>query len=134
MTLILHLSVFKCFVFFKFTMPSQKSDKNNSIKIIFIKIVVKFNIIKIYTKGRSRFSEFELRDWRSSLANGFFQSPFEANEMFCLLNILFFFNNQKQPLKCVRRNSYLDLWSDTLYIIWQGVHLLVKSKITDQRN
>ena len=22
--------------------------------------------------------------------------------------------------------SYLDLWSNTLYIIWQGVHLLLK--------
>ena len=36
------------------------------------------------------------------------------------------FINHKQPLKCVRQNSYLDLWSNTLYIIWQGVHLLVK--------
>ena len=27
------LIFFKCFVFFKFNMPSQKSDKNNSIRI-----------------------------------------------------------------------------------------------------
>ena len=32
-------------------MVSQKSDKNNSIRIIFIKIIVKINIIKIYTKN-----------------------------------------------------------------------------------
>ena len=36
----------------------------------------------------------------------FFQSPFEANEIFCLLNKFVLFNNQKQPLKCVRQNSY----------------------------
>ena len=29
-------------------------------------------------------------------------------------------------LKRVRQNSYLDLWSNTLSIIWQGVHILVK--------
>ena len=45
--LILHLSLFKFFVFFKFNMLSQKSDKNNSIRIIFIKIIIKINIIKI---------------------------------------------------------------------------------------
>ena len=38
----------------------------------------------------------------------------------------FFRLNQNQPLKCVRQNSYLDLWSYTLHIIWKGVHLLVK--------
>ena len=36
------------------------------------------------------------------------------------------FTNQKQPLKCVRQNNNLDFWSNTLYIIWQGVYLLVK--------
>ena len=56
----------------------------------------------------------------------FFQSPFEENEKFCLLNKFVLFINQKQPLKSVWQNSYLDLWSYTLYIIWQGVHLLVK--------
>ena len=44
--------------------------------------------------------------------------------MFCLLNKFVLFNNQKQPLKFVRQNSYLDLSSCTLYIIWQGVQLL----------
>ena len=34
--------------------------------------------------------------------------------------------NQKQPLKFVQQNSYLDLLSNTLHIIIQGVHLLVK--------
>ena len=29
-------------------------------------------------------------------------------------------------MKYVRQNSYLDLNSNTLHIIWQGVHLLVK--------
>ena len=35
-------------MFFKFTMPNQKFDENNSIRIIFIKIIIKVNIIKIY--------------------------------------------------------------------------------------
>ena len=68
----------------------------------------------------------ESRDWHNSVVNGFFQSPFEANEMFYLPNKFVIFNNQNQPLKCVRQSSYLDLWSHTFYIIWQGVHLLVK--------
>ena len=38
----------------------------------------------------------------------FFQSPFEANEMFCLLNKFVLFTNQKQPLKCVQQIGYLD--------------------------
>ena len=36
------------------------------------------------------------------------------------------FTNQKQPLKCVRQNSYQGLWSYISYIIRQGVLLLVK--------
>ena len=39
----------------------------------------------------------------------FFQSPFEANEMFCVPNKFVLFAYHKQPLKCVRQNSYLDL-------------------------
>ena len=39
----------------------------------------------------------------------FFQSPFEANEMFCVPNKFVLFGNHKQPLKCVGQNSYLDL-------------------------
>ena len=35
-----------------------------------------------------------------SLANDFFQSPFEANEMFCLLNKFVLITNHKQLLKC----------------------------------
>ena len=64
--------------------------------------------------------------WLIYMANGFFQSPFKANEMFCLPNKFVLFTNHKQPLKWVWQNSYLGLWSNTLYIIWQGVHLLVK--------
>ena len=64
----------------------------------------------------------------NSLANAFFQSPFEANRMFCLCNKLFLFNNQKQSLKRFQQDSYLDLQSYALYIIWQGVHLLIKSQ------
>ena len=41
----------KCFAFFKLNIPSQKSDKNNSIRIIFIETIIKINIIKIYTKN-----------------------------------------------------------------------------------
>ena len=35
-------------MFFKFTMPNQKFDENDSIRIIFMKIIIKVNIIKIY--------------------------------------------------------------------------------------
>ena len=48
LVLILHAYFFKCFMFFKFIMPSQKSDANDSIRIIFIKIIIKINIIMIY--------------------------------------------------------------------------------------
>ena len=60
--------------------------------------------------------------------------------MFCLPNKFGLFTNHKQPLKCVWQNNYLDLWSNTLYIIWQGVHLLVKlleeliNKLLTRRN
>ena len=44
--------LFKCFAFFKLNMPSQKSDMNDSIRIIFILISnVNHNIIKIYIKN-----------------------------------------------------------------------------------
>ena len=56
----------------------------------------------------------------------FFQSPFEAIKMFSLHNKFVLFTNHKQPLTCVRQNSYLDLWLNIFYIIWQGVHLLIK--------
>ena len=56
----------------------------------------------------------------------FFQSSFEENKMLSLPNRFVLFINHTQKLKCVWQNSYLDLWSNTLYIIWQGVHLLVK--------
>ena len=62
----------------------------------------------------------------NSLANGFFQSPFEANEIFCLHNKFVLLTKHKKLLKCVQQKSYLDLWLNTLYIIWQEVHLLVK--------
>ena len=78
------------------------------------------------SKDGSPFNEFWLHNWCNLLANGFFQSPFEANKLFCFLNKLVFFNNHRQLLKCVKQNSYLDLWSYTSYIIWQGVHILVK--------
>ena len=42
---------FKCISFFKFNMPNQKSNKNNSIRIIFIKIIIKINITKICIKN-----------------------------------------------------------------------------------
>ena len=47
---------FKCLAFSKVTTPSQKSDKNNSIRIIIVIIVlfnsiIKINIIKIYNKN-----------------------------------------------------------------------------------
>ena len=52
LVLILFLYFFKCFTFFKFIVPSQRSDMNNSFKIIFMKIsIIKVNIIKIYTKN-----------------------------------------------------------------------------------
>ena len=43
---------FEFLAFIKFSMPSQKSDMNNSIRIIFIKIfIAKVNAIKIYLKN-----------------------------------------------------------------------------------
>ena len=85
-------------------------------------------IIKRYlfcmSKGRCPFSECELCKWRNLLGIFFFQSTFEANKMFCLLGKFVIF--MKQPLKYVQQNSYQDFWSYTLYIIWQGVHPLVK--------
>ena len=49
------LIFFKCFSFFKFIMPSKNSDMNNSIRTIFIKIIIiiKTNFIKIYSKNMS---------------------------------------------------------------------------------
>ena len=42
----------KFFAFFKLNIISQKSDKNNTIRIIFIKVTITINIIKFY-HGRS---------------------------------------------------------------------------------
>ena len=45
-------SFFKCFMFFKFNLPSQKSDMNNSFSVIHIIIsIINFNIIMIYIKN-----------------------------------------------------------------------------------
>ena len=39
-------------MFFKFTMPSQESDMNNSLRVIFIIIsIIKVNIVTIYNKN-----------------------------------------------------------------------------------
>ena len=59
---------------------------------------------------------------------GFFQPPFEVHKMLCVPNkfVLFVLLFYKQPLKCVQQNSCLDLLSNNLYIIWQGIHLLIK--------
>ena len=51
-----HIFFLKCFAFLKFNMPRQKSDMNNSIRIIFIKIIIKINIIKIYIKNTHFFT------------------------------------------------------------------------------
>ena len=70
LALILHLSFlhfFKCFEFFKITMLNHKSDKNNSIRIIFIKIIIKIKIIKIYTKN-TRFIATKVTSPESSSA------------------------------------------------------------------
>ena len=42
--------------YFKFNMPSQKSDNNNSITIIFIKTIIEINIIKISIKNTHFFT------------------------------------------------------------------------------
>ena len=41
LALVIYLSLFKCFTFFKFDMPSQISHKSNSIRIIFIIILLR---------------------------------------------------------------------------------------------
>ena len=48
LALILHLSLFRCFAFFKSNMPSKNSY---SIRIIFIKIIIKISIINTCTKN-----------------------------------------------------------------------------------
>ena len=88
--------------------------------------------VKVNTLWRISIQRMWAARRRNSQANGFFQSPFEANEMFCLLNRLVLFNNQKQPLKCVQRISCLYLWSNTFIIIWKGLHLL--AKLQDERS
>ena len=44
---------------------------------------------KITSKDGSPFIEFDSRDWRISLVNGFFQSSFQAIKMFFYLINLF---------------------------------------------
>ena len=82
--------------------------KRNLFSIVF------FCIDLFSCQDGSPFSDCESRDWRNSLAYGFSQSPFEAHEMFFLLNRFVLFVSQKQPLKCVQQNGYLDLRSNTL--------------------
>ena len=48
--LIIPLSFFECCVF-KFQMASQKSDANNRISIIFIKVFIKINLMQVYNKN-----------------------------------------------------------------------------------
>ena len=54
-------------------------------------------------KVGSPFSECESRDWHNSLSKSFFQSSFEANKLFCLLNKFVLFTNQKQY--CVQQKQ-----------------------------
>ena len=68
-------------------------------------------------KRRPPFNECNSLDWHNSHEDGFFQSPFEANEMFCFYVTNLLFTNHKQPLKCVWQNSYLDLSSNTSYYL-----------------
>ena len=67
----------------------------------------------IYGVSKTASNESESRDWRNSRANDFFQSPFEWGE-WNVLNKFALVANQKQPLKCVPQNSYLDLLLNTL--------------------
>ena len=52
-SLILHLYQFftYTFAFFRFTLPSQQPDMNNSIRITFINVFIKINFGKIYSKN-----------------------------------------------------------------------------------
>ena len=68
-------------------------------------------------KGGSPLSECESRDWRNSLANVFFWTPFEANEKFCLLNKFNLFTNQKQSLKCARQKIVIYTSDQIPYIL-----------------
>ena len=103
-------------------------------KYVFTRIVIK---IKVFHSCRTRvFYVALLPHLRRAFASRV--SPvshlcrtylvhFYVNEVFCLLNKFVLFMNQKQPLKCVWQNSYLDLWSYTLYIIWQGVSYFTRN-------
>ena len=55
-------------------MPNQKSDKNNNIRIIFIKIIIKINIIKIYIKN-TNFLQFNTTLPEFSLNRVYFHLP-----------------------------------------------------------
>ena len=57
---------------------------------------------------------------------------FQPNKMLWLLNKFILFTDHKQALKYVWQSSYLNLWSNILYIIWQGVHLLQASCRLDE--
>ena len=84
LALILDLSFFKCFLFFKFNMPSQNPDMNNSIRIIFIKIIIKINIIKIYIKNAHFITKnTTLRE--SLLKWSIFSSAYRAEKIFLII-------------------------------------------------
>ena len=113
----------KMFVFVSiFFLLSIKKEKKYALNLIVFKVFFP-SFFKATFNKFNKFNKCESHDWHNFLTNGFFQSPFEANKMFCLPNKFVLFTNHKQPLKCVQQNSYLDLWSNTLYIIWLGVYL-----------
>ena len=90
--------------------------KIHALKLI---VALNFSLLRHDICFQSFFSSFFKADLQSTNVSHaidairwqmfFFQSPFEANEMFCVPNKFVLFANHKQPLKCVRQNSYLDL-------------------------
>ena len=65
-------------------MPSPKSDKNNSIKIIFIKIIIKISIIKIYIKNPIPLQLNTILP-ESSLKESIFSSAYKAVKSFLII-------------------------------------------------
>ena len=70
-------------------------------KICFHDITLFTSLVFFFPSLRQRFiQQMWVTRLHDSLANDFFQSPFEANEMFCLLNKFVLITNHKQLLKC----------------------------------
>ena len=81
-----------------FLKVSQILQENTCVESLFsLEMMKLYRHLFCINKSGSALSES--RKWCNLLANFFFQSTFEVNEMFCLLNKFVIFTNQKPVLK-----------------------------------